>query len=459
MTGLIQDIRYALRALKRAPGFAAVSIVTLALGIAATTIVYSIVDGILLRPLPIADPDRVMLAREALDGGDMSFSVAELSRFPRAANLVRAVRGVARADGQPDRHRRAAPPQRQARDLGPALGARRESRCSAATSPPTTTSSASSARRSSATRSGSASSAARRRRSAARSMLDESPVTVIGVLPPDFTVAREEECSCRSERITIRRTGCTPVAAITSASRRSRASSRASHPETANAEMVAIARQLEQEYPNTNSGNSAIGKAAVRNAGRHRAANALRAVRRGPDDAADRVRQPRQPDAVARRRTHAGNGGAPIARRRALAHRAADADREPVAGDLRRHRRRRAGLRRLRGAGRAAAAEPAAHPHHLDRSARAVDGRGRIDRHRHPVRLDAGHPGGDRKIDDAAAQLAGDRHGERRRRHAAHADARRGRARTRAGHRRGLDAADDEQSRGDRHRLRRTSRS
>ena len=81
MTGLIQDIRYALRALRRAPGFTAVSIVTLALGIAATTIVYSIVDGILLRPLPIADPDRVMLAREAIDGGDMSFSVPNYVDF------------------------------------------------------------------------------------------------------------------------------------------------------------------------------------------------------------------------------------------------------------------------------------------------------------------------------------------------------------------------------------------
>src|SRR5688572_14336167 len=75
MSGLIQDTRYALRALRRAPGFTAVSIVTLSLGIAATTIVYSIVDGILLRPLPIADPDRVMLAREAVDGEDMSLSV------------------------------------------------------------------------------------------------------------------------------------------------------------------------------------------------------------------------------------------------------------------------------------------------------------------------------------------------------------------------------------------------
>jgi hypothetical protein len=81
MTGLIQDIRYALRALKRAPAFAAVSIITLALGIGATTIVYSIVDGILLRPLPIADADRVMLAREAVDGEDMSLSVPNYVDF------------------------------------------------------------------------------------------------------------------------------------------------------------------------------------------------------------------------------------------------------------------------------------------------------------------------------------------------------------------------------------------
>ena len=59
MTGFIQDIRYALRALARAPGFAMVSIVTLALGFGATTIVYSLVDGVLLRPLPIRRATRV----------------------------------------------------------------------------------------------------------------------------------------------------------------------------------------------------------------------------------------------------------------------------------------------------------------------------------------------------------------------------------------------------------------
>src|SRR4030095_6409540 len=75
MTGFIQDIRYALRALARAPGFSAVAVLTLALGIGATTIVYSLVDGILLKPLPIADPGRVVFARElTATGEEMSVS-------------------------------------------------------------------------------------------------------------------------------------------------------------------------------------------------------------------------------------------------------------------------------------------------------------------------------------------------------------------------------------------------
>lgn len=71
-SGFAQDLRYATRALKRAPGFAAVSILTLARGIAATTIVYFDRRRILLRPLPIHDPDRVMMARETHDGAEGS---------------------------------------------------------------------------------------------------------------------------------------------------------------------------------------------------------------------------------------------------------------------------------------------------------------------------------------------------------------------------------------------------
>ena len=60
---LAQDIRYAFRQLRRNPGFALTAIVTLALGIGATTAVFSVVEQMLLRQLPYRDADHIVALR------------------------------------------------------------------------------------------------------------------------------------------------------------------------------------------------------------------------------------------------------------------------------------------------------------------------------------------------------------------------------------------------------------
>src|SRR5215211_2941443 len=66
MNTLFNDLRYGFRGLLKHKGFAAIAVLTLALGIAATTATFTVVDTVLLRKLPVADPDRVVVIHNQL---------------------------------------------------------------------------------------------------------------------------------------------------------------------------------------------------------------------------------------------------------------------------------------------------------------------------------------------------------------------------------------------------------
>ena len=71
MGSLFSDLRFAFRQLRKSPGFTATAIAMLAFGIGATTAIFSIVEGVLLRPLPFPDSERLVVLADRLQGADV----------------------------------------------------------------------------------------------------------------------------------------------------------------------------------------------------------------------------------------------------------------------------------------------------------------------------------------------------------------------------------------------------
>jgi len=101
MQGFAQDLRYGWRALRARPGFTLVTVLTLALGIAVNTTMFSVVSAVLLAELPYRDPERLALIRVMSDGQTSlpSLSPPEVEDLRERAGVFEDVASVRDATG------------------------------------------------------------------------------------------------------------------------------------------------------------------------------------------------------------------------------------------------------------------------------------------------------------------------------------------------------------------------
>ena len=99
MGGFLNSFRYAFRQLSKATGFVAAVVLMLGVGIGATTAIFSLVEGVLLRPLPFQNPERlVALGDHVGENTGIGVTARELATYEKAATAFSSAGGYTRVD-------------------------------------------------------------------------------------------------------------------------------------------------------------------------------------------------------------------------------------------------------------------------------------------------------------------------------------------------------------------------
>src|SRR6476620_2168085 len=94
MSSIAHDLRLAFRQVRKAPGFTLTVILTLALGIGTATTIFSLLEGVLLRPLPFSHPDRLVLLGDHIGGSQNTpVTAREIGTYAKASSAFSSMGG------------------------------------------------------------------------------------------------------------------------------------------------------------------------------------------------------------------------------------------------------------------------------------------------------------------------------------------------------------------------------